>query len=124
MGRWTPLILMAGGLAILLGTLLGISFPMGVQNTAQVPSGSSNKDGSKTSRVLPANIDVNSTASGTSSTTKNKSNVAQNSNPNTTNDSTNNSITADNSQDASTTNTQSQVNDANQSNNKPIQALW
>ncbi len=29
MGRWTPLILMAGGLAILLGTLLGINFPMG-----------------------------------------------------------------------------------------------
>jgi hypothetical protein len=56
MGRWTPLILMGGGLAILLGTLLGINFPMGVQQTA------SNTPGGKTSRVLPANINVNSTA--------------------------------------------------------------
>lgn len=54
MGRWTPLILMAGGLAILLGTLLGINFPMGVQ-TANAPS-------DKKSQVLPANINVNSSA--------------------------------------------------------------
>lgn len=61
MGRWTPLILMGGGLAILLGTLLGINFPMGVQQTASnTPSG--NTPGGKTSRVLPANINVNSTA--------------------------------------------------------------
>ncbi|MCC5637470.1 hypothetical protein LC593_16800 [Nostoc sp. CHAB 5844] len=58
MGRWTPLILMGGGLAILLGTLLGINFPMGGgQQTA-----SNNTPGGKTSRVLPANINVNSTA--------------------------------------------------------------
>ncbi|AFY41959.1 hypothetical protein [Nostoc sp. PCC 7107] len=58
MGRWTPLILMGGGLAILLGTLLGINFPMGGgQQTA-----SNNAPGGKTSRVLPANINVNSTA--------------------------------------------------------------
>ena len=56
MGRWTPLILMAGGVAILLGTLLGINFPMGGQQNANVPSG-------RKSSVLPANINVNSTAS-------------------------------------------------------------
>jgi hypothetical protein len=58
MGRWTPLILMGGGLAILLGTLLGINFPMGVQQQ----TASNNTPGGKTSRVLPANINVNSTA--------------------------------------------------------------
>lgn len=56
MGRWTPLILMAGGLAILLGTLLGINFPMnGDGGTANLPTRR------KTSEVLPANINVNST---------------------------------------------------------------
>ncbi|WP_027842829.1 hypothetical protein [Mastigocoleus testarum] len=55
MGRWTPLVLMAGGLAILLGTLLGISFPMDGRN-AQGP-----KTSDKESSVLPANINVNST---------------------------------------------------------------
>lgn len=45
---------MAGGLAILLGTLLGINFPMGVQ-TANAPS-------DRKSEVLPANINVNSGA--------------------------------------------------------------
>ncbi|RCJ23091.1 hypothetical protein A6S26_00575 [Nostoc sp. ATCC 43529] len=54
MGRWTPLILMAGGLAILLGTLLGINFPMGVQTA--------NNPGGKAAKVLPANINVNSSA--------------------------------------------------------------
>jgi len=58
MGRWTPLILMGGGLAILLGTLLGINFPMG----GQQQTASNNTPGGKTSRVLPANINVNSTA--------------------------------------------------------------
>ncbi|GAX36608.1 hypothetical protein [Nodularia sp. NIES-3585] len=57
MGRWTPLILMAGGLAILLGTLLGINFPMGGQQTA-----SNDAADGKTSKVLPANINVNSSA--------------------------------------------------------------
>lgn len=55
MGRWTPLVLMAGGLAILLGTLLGISFPMDGRN-AQAP-----KSSDRESSVLPANINVNST---------------------------------------------------------------
>ena len=55
MGKWTPLVLMAGGLAILLGTLLGISFPMDGRN-AQAPESSD-----KASSVLPANINVNST---------------------------------------------------------------
>ena len=58
MGRWIPLILMAGGVAILLGTLLGINFPMGGQQTANVPLGR------KASSVLPANINVNSAANG------------------------------------------------------------
>ncbi|MBV6624393.1 MAG: hypothetical protein KI793_15885 [Rivularia sp. (in: Bacteria)] len=57
MGRWTPLILMAGGLAILLGTLLGINFPMDGRN-AEVPAKR------RESQVLPANINVNSTATG------------------------------------------------------------
>ncbi|QOV22617.1 hypothetical protein [Anabaenopsis elenkinii] len=57
MGRWTPLILMGGGLAILVGTFLGINFPIGGQETAtnDVPDG-------RTSRVLPANINVNSSS--------------------------------------------------------------
>ena len=54
MGRWTPLILMAGGLAILLGTLLGINFPMNGRN-AEV------RGNRRESQVLPANINVNST---------------------------------------------------------------
>ncbi len=113
MGRWTPLILMAGGLAILLGTLLGISFPMGgQQNTAQAPQTESKK-----SRVLPANINVNSTNSGNAptTTTTNKNNVAQNSN-------TNESVLSENNQSPSAT-TDSQTNDANQSKG-PVQALW
>ncbi|AFY54873.1 hypothetical protein Riv7116_2357 [Rivularia sp. PCC 7116] len=57
MGRWTPLILMAGGLAILLGTLLGINFPMDGRN-AEAPAKR------RESQVLPANINVNSTATG------------------------------------------------------------
>ncbi len=117
MGKWTPLILMAGGLAILLGTLLGISFPMGgQQNTAMAPQAESKK-----SRVLPANINVNSTASGNAptTTTTNKNNVAQNSN---TNDSAADSTPTERNQNTSTT-TDSQTNDANQSKG-PVQALW
>lgn len=127
MGRWTPLILMAGGLAILLGTLLGISFPMGGgQNTAQLPLP---KVGSKTSKVLPANINVNSTASGNApSDINSNTTVAQNNNtsPNTTNDSTNDATTTGNSQDTSTSTatTTNNNNDANQTSNKPVQALW
>jgi len=75
MGRWTPLILMAGGLAILLGTLLGINFPMDGRK-AEAPTRK------KESQVLPANINVNSTATGLGSfgENKNQSNVAQNNN--------------------------------------------
>ncbi|MDJ0693818.1 MAG: hypothetical protein QNJ49_03835 [Mastigocoleus sp. MO_167.B18] len=72
MGRWTPLVLMAGGLAILLGTLLGISFPMDGRN-AQGP-----KTSDKESSVLPANINVNSTtAKQSSGNANNGSTVAQ-----------------------------------------------
>ncbi|MEH2285970.1 hypothetical protein [Nostoc sp.] len=129
MGRWTPLILMAGGLAILLGTLLGINFPMGVQ-TANAPS-------DKKSEVLPANINVNGsggskneeTATEGNETTPtnenrrsivaprpdNRSNVAQNSGDDST-DSTTDSNT--NSSDTSTPSS-----NTNQSN-EPIRALW
>ncbi|MDZ7991092.1 MAG: hypothetical protein RM022_006110 [Nostoc sp. EfeVER01] len=129
MGRWTPLILMAGGLAILLGTLLGINFPMGVQ-TANAPS-------DKKSEVLPANINVNSSAGSKNEETAtegnettetnenrrgivaprpdNRSNVAQNSGD----DSTDN--TTDNNTDSSETSTPS--SDPNQGN-EPIRALW
>jgi hypothetical protein len=132
MGRWTPLILMAGGLAILLGTLLGINFPMGVQ-TANAPS-------EKKSQVLPANINVNSSAGSkneetategneTTQTNENKrsivaprpdnrSSVAQNPPDDSTSpaDSTTNGNT-----DSSETNTPS--SDTTQSN-EPIRALW
>ncbi|MEH1950978.1 MAG: hypothetical protein V7K77_29090 [Nostoc sp.] len=129
MGRWTPLILMAGGLAILLGTLLGINFPMGVQ-TANAPS-------DKKSEVLPANINVNSSAGSKNEETAtegnettetnenrrgivaprpdNRSNVAQNSGDNSTDS------TTDGNTDSSETSTPS--SDPNQSN-EPIRALW
>lgn len=114
MGRWTPLILMAGGLAILLGTLLGISFPMGRQNTAQAPGG-------KTSKVLPANINVNSTAAGTNNTRTNRTNVAQN---NAADDTLTETMTdtTTTAQDTGTTD-DTQSNDTNQ-DNEPIRALW
>ncbi|MDM9581024.1 hypothetical protein [Nostoc sp. GT001] len=129
MGRWTPLILMAGGLAILLGTLLGINFPMGVQ-TANAPS-------DKKSEVLPANINVNSSAGSKNEETAtegnettetnenrrgivaprpdNRSNVAQNSGDASTDN------TTDNNTDSSETSTPS--SDPNQGN-EPIRALW
>ncbi|MFN6530393.1 hypothetical protein [Nostoc sp. ChiSLP03a] len=129
MGRWTPLILMAGGLAILLGTLLGINFPMGVQ-TANAPS-------DKKSEVLPANINVNSSAGSKNEETAtegnettqtnenrrsivaprpdNRSNVAQNS----ADDSTD--TTTDGNTNSSETSTPS--SNTNQSN-EPIRALW
>ena len=135
MGRWTPLILMAGGLAILLGTLLGINFPMGVQ-TANAPS-------DKKSQVLPANINVNSSAGSkneetategneTTETTEtngnrrgivaprpdNRSNVAQNPSDDSTSPA---DTTTDGNTDSSQTNTPS--SDTNQGN-EPIRALW
>jgi hypothetical protein len=76
MGRWTPLVLMAGGLAILMGTLLGINFPMG-----EAQKLSSNAPGDKASKVLPANINVNSSAPSkgrsNATTPENRNNVAQ-----------------------------------------------
>ncbi|MBD2415349.1 hypothetical protein FACHB389_30465 [Nostoc calcicola FACHB-389] len=129
MGRWTPLILMAGGLAILLGTLLGINFPMGVQTA--------NNPGGKAAKVLPANINVNSSAGSQNNETAteetettqtnpnqrsivaprsdNRSNVAQNpsdsqSSPDTTTDS---------NTDTSGTDTPS-----SNSSSEPIRALW
>ncbi|MEH2138342.1 hypothetical protein [Nostoc sp.] len=132
MGRWTPLILMAGGLAILLGTLLGINFPMGVQ-TANAPGG-------KAAKVLPANINVNSSAGSkneetategneTTETNENKrsivaprpdnrSNVAQNPSDDSTSPA---DSTTENNTDSSTTETPS--SNTNQGN-EPIRALW
>ncbi|MEH1874985.1 hypothetical protein [Nostoc sp.] len=131
MGRWTPLILMAGGLAILLGTLLGINFPMGVQ-TANAPS-------DKKSQVLPANINVNSSAGSKNEETAtegnettetnankrsivaprpdNRSNVAQNPSDDSTSPA---DTTTNNNTDSSQTNTQSNTNQGNE----PIRALW
>ena len=104
MGRWTPLILMAGGLAILMGTLLGITFPMDGQQSA-------NKDlGGKDSRVLPANINVNSTATNETPDSVNPSSVAQN----------NNSTSAT---PGTATTTDSPISEVNPTN-EPIRALW
>ncbi|AVH67502.1 hypothetical protein CDG77_20235 [Nostoc sp. 'Peltigera membranacea cyanobiont' 213] len=132
MGRWTPLILMAGGLAILLGTLLGINFPMGVQ--------SANAPGGKAAKVLPANINVNSSAGSkneetategneTTETNENKrsivparpdnrSNVAQNPSEDSTSPA---DSTTENNTDSSATETPS--SNTNQGN-EPIRALW
>lgn len=112
MGRWTPLVLMAGGLAILLGTLIGSLYPMGPQ-TAQSPQQAPNR----ASSVLPANINVNSTATGTG----NRGAVAQNNNAapsNNNNSSTTNETNID--QNQSTTSSGSDSN----SGNTPIKALW
>jgi len=123
---------MAGGLAILLGTLLGINFPMGVQ-TANAPS-------DKKSQVLPANINVNSSAGSKNEETategnettetnanrrtivaprpENRSNVAQNPSDDSTSPA---DTTTDGNTDSSQTNTPS--SDVNQGN-EPIRALW
>ncbi|AKG22913.1 hypothetical protein [Calothrix sp. 336/3] len=117
MGRWTPLILMAGGLAILLGTLLGISFPMG-QQSAQAPA-----QRNQESKVLPANINVNSTASDNGSSNRNRTSVAQNNAPEeTTPDATDSTTTA---QDT-TPSRGVPTNDTTETptKNEPIRALW
>ncbi|NMG22633.1 hypothetical protein [Brasilonema bromeliae] len=128
MGRWTPLILMAGGLAILLGTLLGISFPMGGQNTAQAPAPTTTQR-PKESKVLPANIDVNSTAAGNGSAEK-KNNIAAQTNQNS---ETNNKQKQDDDTGAannqptggqSSGNNQSSPDTNQNQNNEPIRALW
>ncbi|MDF5739040.1 MULTISPECIES: hypothetical protein [unclassified Nostoc] len=132
MGRWTPLILMAGGLAILLGTLLGINFPMGVQ--------SANNPGSKAAKVLPANINVNSSAGSKNDETANEGNETTGTNQtrrsivaprldkrssvaqNPADDSTSPAdSTTDRSTDTSGTDTPS--SNTNQGN-EPIRALW
>ncbi|NMG06135.1 hypothetical protein [Brasilonema sp. UFV-L1] len=132
MGRWTPLILMAGGLAILLGTLLGISFPMGGQNTAQAPAPTTSapqKD--KESKVLPANIDVNSTSAGNAPTNGGKNNIAQTNQKSESNNdqrqddtggATNNQPT-DNQPSGNNQSPSDTKSDANQSD-EPIRALW
>lgn len=113
MGRWTPLILMAGGLAILLGTLLGISFPMGGQQNA-------NLIGGRTSKVLPANLENNPGGNASrraASANANSGEVAQNNAPDTT-------TTAQSGQETTTDNTQNNSGSANQGANEPIRALW
>lgn len=119
MGRWTPLILMAGGLAILVGTLIGTLFPMNGQN-AQAP----NQGPNRASSVLPANINVNSTATGSAPTTENGANVAQNNNTaqnDTTGGTTGGEANID--QNQPTEPSSSGSTDSN-SNNSPIRALW
>ena len=114
MGRWTPLILMAGGLAILLGTLLGINFPMGGQNASVPPVRGR-------SQVLPANINVNSTA--TRSSGENRNSVAQNNTQESTSE--NNQEQTDNTPDPATDNTQSGDNQSTDPNSGgPVRALW
>jgi hypothetical protein len=123
MGRWTPLVLMAGGLAILLGTLLGINFPMGGQN-AQAPRQAPNR----ASSVLPANINVNSTTTGSNTTAQNRTSVAQSNsstpsnNANNGNDPNAGDTNIDQSQSSSQSSSQSNSN--NTGNSGPIRALW
>ncbi|MGB3652847.1 MAG: hypothetical protein WBA41_16750 [Rivularia sp. (in: cyanobacteria)] len=119
MGRWTPLILMAGGLAILLGTLLGINFPMDGRN-AQAPTG-----GRRESQVLPANINVNSTETGSSGENANQGSVAQSNDDNNRIIRSVPSTTAQGNTNDSTTPSTSVGQRSNQSdNNAPIRALW
>ncbi|MEH2348297.1 MAG: hypothetical protein V7K55_09885 [Nostoc sp.] len=131
MGRWTPLILMAGGLAILLGTLLGINFPMGVQ--------SANAPGGKAAKVLPANINVNSSAGSKNEETANEGNETTETNENkrsivaprpdnrsnvAQNPSDDSTSPADSTTDGNTNSSENTTSsDANQSN-EPIRALW
>ena len=115
MGRWTPLILMAGGLAILLGTLLGINFPMGGQNASVPPVRGR-------SEVLPANINVNSTA--TRSSGENRNSVAQNNTQDSTTDN-NQDQNTDNTPDPTPDNTPSGDNQSTDTNSGgPVRALW
>jgi hypothetical protein len=124
MGRWTPLILMAGGLAILLGTVIGTLFPMGAQQNAKVPQ----TGVQKVSGVLPANINVNNSTSSSSGTKTDKnSRVAQS-------DATTGGATNSDTSTGSNTNVDqsSQTSPAsgsdtgsnNSGSNTPIRALW
>lgn len=139
MGKWTPLVLMAGGVAILAGTLLGINFPMGGDQSANVPPER------RASGVLPANINVNTSAPGEDgeSATRNNQNNSETANntddvPNTpggarvaqsnsTIGSPRDTITTQdlNNSDGSSSN----INSGSQSvrtnqNKRPIRALW
>ncbi len=133
MGRWTPLILMAGGLAILLGTLLGINFPMDGRRAE-------NPEKRKESQVLPANINVNSTATGSSGENGSQKNNASTNTSNTRSTAfgTGSTRTAQNSSENGSTRTaqgqtesitdrtsSSSTSQRNSSgNNAPIRALW
>jgi hypothetical protein len=108
---------MAGGLAILLGTLLGINFPMGGQNTAQAPA-----NGNKTSRVLPANINVNSTAASSTRVNGNGDTAAKNNVSDDTD--TGETKTAQNTTTDSTITTDDTQSNETTQNNQPISALW
>ncbi|WP_414588815.1 hypothetical protein [Scytonema sp. PCC 10023] len=125
MGRWTPLILMAGGLAILLGTLLGISFPMdGRNNTAQAPAPTSAPRG-KESKVLPANINVNSTAAGNAPANDQRNNVAQtNQNSNTNNDQVQDDTSGGNNNQPGNQSPGNQSPNETNQNTEPVRALW
>jgi hypothetical protein len=123
MGRWTPLILMTGGFAILMGTLLGINFPIGGQQV-----GRNDDPEGRTSRVLPANINVNSSSgssgSGNNTASDNRGRVAQD------NFSTPNTNVAQSNDSPSTSDTPSgtrstgfQSDTVNQ-DRTPIRALW
>jgi hypothetical protein len=105
---------MAGGLAILLGTLLGINFPMGGQNASVPPVRGR-------SQVLPANINVNSSA--TRNQGENRNSVAQNNTQESTSE--NNQEQTDNTPDPATDNTQSGDNQSTDPNSGgPVRALW
>lgn len=123
MGRWTPVILMAGGLAILMGTLLGINFPIGGQ---QVSRDDDSPEG-RTSRVLPANINVNSSSgsrgTGNNTPSDGRGSVAQD------NFSTpgNNSSVAQNNNSSSPADTPRSTGLQSQTttqDRQPIRALW
>ncbi len=122
MGRWTPLILMAGGLAILLGTLLGINFPMDGRNTAENPAKR------RESQVLPANINVNSTATGDggSSGQSGQESVAQNDSDTDSTIIRSATTTAQGSTSGTGSTAQSPSNSQRNTsgNNAPIRALW
>lgn len=134
MGRWTPLILMAGGLAILLGTLLGINFPMDGRN-AEV------RGNRKESQVLPANINVNSTeangaggATSGSTTQSGSDSASQNNNstnsetvrsvPTTTAQSSGSSTSGSSTNAQSSSSSNSQRQSQTSGNKAPIRALW
>ncbi|WP_414529400.1 hypothetical protein [Nodularia chucula] len=122
MGRWTPVILMAGGLAILMGTLLGINFPIGGQQVSRDDS----PEG-RTSRVLPANINVNSSSgsrgTGNNTASDGRGSVAQES-FSTPSDS---SSVAQNNNSSSPADTPRSTGLQSQTTNQdrqPIRALW